>query len=289
MKDNLTFADLHLHTTASDGSDSPAELLGKARAIGLSTVSITDHDTLNGLLEAMSLATEEIEIITGIEFSCHAYVGDGFDCHILGYGFDPQNEAMKNAIEHGRMMRFAKLEARIEYLARNFGIVLSESEIGELRSYNAVAKPHLARVLMRRGLADSVAEAIDKYLKGAKFPDDRIDASEAINAIHAAGGVAIYAHPLGGERERRLTPCELISRVEALDSLGIDGLEAYYSRYDKTDRELLLRVASDKKMLVSAGSDYHGENKTVKLCELSSDGETVNISDVSVLSQIRKQ
>lgn len=278
--------DLHLHTTASDGSDSPAELIGKATDMGLGIISVTDHDTLAGLQIALALTNGGIRIIPGIEFSCHAYDDDGFDCHILGYGFDPQNREMTAAIQHGRQMRFTKLESRIDYLADNFGIYLTDEEIKELRGYNAVAKPHLARVLIRRGLASSVADAIDKYLKGAKFPDDRIDAKEAIDAIHAAGGIAVYAHPLGGERERRLTPCELKERVNALSMLGIDGLEAYYSRYDEKDRALIMSLAHENGLLVSGGSDYHGENKTVRLGELSKDNVKVSFADITVLERL---
>ena len=283
---NFDRIDLHLHTTASDGSDTPSELIKKAMGIGLRTIAITDHDTLGGLNEAMRFNGPDIRIITGIEFSCHTSGEGGFDCHILGYGFDPENVDLLRAVEHGREMRFFKLEARIKYLAERFGIILSDDEVRELRGYNAVAKPHLARILIRRGLADSVADAIDKYLKGAKFPDDRIDAKEAIDAIHAAGGIAVYAHPLGGEREKRLTPCEFYERAKALKALKTDGLEAYYSRYGKEDRDLVIRAAKELSMLVSAGSDYHGENKTVMLGELSPDGDAVDASRITVLTEI---
>lgn len=280
---------MHLHTTASDGSDTPEALIAKAKSIGLKTVSITDHDTLGGLLSVLDGGDDAIEIITGIEFSCNTSEKHGFDCHILGYGFDPYNEEIIRVIEHGRTMRFVKFEARVKYLEDNFGIILSEAEIQELRSYNAVAKPHIARILMSRGLADSVTDAIAKYLKGDDFPDDRIDAREAIDAIHLAGGIAVYAHPLGGELERRLTPCEFTARVKTLLEMGIDGLEAYYSRYSSSDRELVLGVARDMGLCVSAGSDYHGENKTVKLGELSSDGIEVSDLDVTALVKIRNR
>ena len=285
---NYKTADLHLHTTASDGSDTPATLVAKAKELGLEVISITDHDTLAGLEEALSLSNEDIEIIPGIEFSCHAYVENGFDCHILGYGFDKDNEAMRAAIEHGRQMRFAKLESRITYLKDNFDITLSDDEIAELRSYNSVAKPHIARILIRRGLAESVADAIDKYLKGAKFPDDRIDAGEAIDAIHRAGGVAVYAHPIGGERERRLLPYEAILRIKALKELGIDGIEVYYSRYSEKDQEFLKTIAFTESLYMSAGSDYHGENKTVKLGEICAEERCINPDNVSVLKKIKR-
>ena len=281
--------DLHIHTTASDGSDSPARVVKRAKSLGLEVISITDHDTVKGLTEAMRYDGDGIRIITGIEFSCHRYDGEfGFDCHILGYGFDPENEHIKRAIEHGREMRFAKLEARIRYLVDQHGIVLDDEEIEELRSYNSVAKPHLARVLIKRKLASSVGDAIDRYLKGAKFPDDRIDAREAIDAIHAAGGVAIYAHPLGGEREPRIGCGMLFLRLRSLKKLGINGVEAYYSRYDEKDRSTILSQAADMELLVSSGSDYHGENKTVRLGELSADGIEVSRDSVTLLRKLTK-
>ena len=285
--DNLSKVDLHLHTTASDGSDTPTELLKKARDCGLDVISITDHDTLLGLLEALKSEKCGLKIITGIEFSTHANVAEGFDCHILGYGFEPDSEAILAAIEHGRQMRFAKLEARIAYLREKFGISLTDEEISELRSLNSVARPHLARALVKRSLAASIGEAIDKYLKGDNFPDDRIDSKEAIDAIHEAGGVAVYAHPLGGEREKRLTPCEVYERISTLKELGIDGIEAYYSRYDSSDEDVLLDIAKRLNLCVSAGSDYHGENKTVRLADLSNDGREVRLGQVTVINNVK--
>lgn len=276
--------DLHLHTTASDGSDTPSALLEKAWRAGISLVAITDHDTVEGLGRLDGSA--DVRVVTGIEFSCHSDIGD-FDCHILGYGFDPENPVILRAIEHGRQMRRFKLDRRIEYLSSHFGIVLTDGEIAELYGYNSVAKPHIARILMRRGLAESVGDAIDKYLKGAKFPDDRIDAKEAIDAIRAAGGLSVYAHPLGGERERRLTPCEVKERILTLKGLGIDGIEAIYSRYDASDRELLLGISRELSLLVSAGSDYHGENKTVRLGELSPDSSLDLLGKISILERLK--
>ena len=103
-----------------------------------------------------------------------------------------------------------------------------------------------------------MAEAIDKYLKGSKFPDDRIDSKEAIEAIKAAGGIPVYAHPIGGEREKRLSEEEVLSRIEALKTQGLMGLECYYSRYSDSDEAMLVGIADRLGLLVSGGSDYHG-------------------------------
>ena len=280
------YADLHLHTTASDGSDSPTVLTERARSLGIQLISITDHDTLAGLREALAIDDCGIKILTGIEFSCCVSGEDGFECHILGYGFDPDSDAVKRAVMHGREMRLLKLEKRLEYLKDNFDIEFSRDEVLELHSYNSVAKPHLARLIIKHGLAHSVADAIDKYLKGAKFPDDRIDASEAIEAIRVAGGIAVYAHPLGGERERRLEINEIIPRVEHLVKLGLGGLECYYSRYSRAESLALRSLADSLGLCASAGSDYHGENKTVPLGLLSADGDTVDKESITLLTAL---
>ena len=114
--------DLHLHTTASDGSDTPSELLALAREAGLEVISITDHDTLAGCIEAINIPQNDVKIITGIEFSCHYSNDEDFDCHILGYGFDVNSPELVAAINHGREMRLAKLNARLEYLECRHGI-----------------------------------------------------------------------------------------------------------------------------------------------------------------------
>ena len=278
--------DLHLHTTASDGSDTPSELIRKARERGLDVISITDHDTIAGSLEAISLPFDGVRVITGIEFSCAVPGDDGFDCHILGYGFDPEHPALLGAIAHGREMRLYKLESRLVYLKKHFDIEFTDDEIAWLHSLNSVARPHLARLIIKRGLASDVADAFDKYLKVGGFPDDRIDAKEAIEAILAAGGIPVYAHPLGGEREPRITNEELYDRVDVLTSIGLKGLECLYSRYGKGDSDLLVSLAKEKGLLVSGGSDYHGENKTVRLGSLSADLDDPDLKKITVVDRL---
>ena len=279
-------SDLHLHTVASDGSDTPEELIRKARACGIDVIAITDHDTLVGSNEATKLPCEGIKVITGIEFSCQTSGEDGFDCHVLGYGFDPCAPVLLDAIRHGREMRLLKLETRLAYLKDKFGISFDEEDIKWLHSLNSVARPHLGRLLIAHGYARDMADAMDNYLKGGGFPDDRIDASEAISAIIGAGGIPVYAHPIGGEREKRLTREEVERRISVLQMVGLRGIECYYSRYSESDVEMLLEIADSKGLLVSGGSDYHGENKTVKLGVLRSDECEIPYERISVLSEL---
>lgn len=275
-----------MHTVASDGSDTPEELIRKARACGIDVIAITDHDTLVGSNEATKLPCEGIKVITGIEFSCQTSGEDGFDCHVLGYGFDPCAPVLLDAIRHGREMRLLKLETRLAYLKDKFGISFDEEDIKWLHSLNSVARPHLGRLLIAHGYARDMADAMDNYLKGGGFPDDRIDASEAISAIIGAGGIPVYAHPIGGEREKRLTREEVERRISVLQMVGLRGIECYYSRYSESDVEMLLEIADSKGLLVSGGSDYHGENKTVKLGVLRSDECEIPYERISVLSEL---
>ena len=280
-------ADLHLHTTASDGSDTPKALIDRARGKGISVIAITDHDTLVGSVEALGLSADGIKIITGIEFSCHHYGDCDFDCHILGYGFNPNSEPILDAIRHGREMRLYKLGLRLGYLEEHFGIVFTDEDIAWLHSLNSVARPHLGQLLIKHGYVATMSEAFDKYLKVDGFPDDRIDAGEAIAAIKSSGGIPVYAHPIGGEREKRIDKYELERRVDALTSLGLMGLEAYYSRYSEEDEAMLVSVAKERGLLVSGGSDYHGENKTVKLGSLRSDDAEIDDDKITLLSALK--
>jgi predicted metal-dependent phosphoesterase TrpH len=278
--------DLHLHTTASDGSDTPAALIDRAREKGIEVIAITDHDTIAGSVAALSLSADGIKIITGIEFSCRYGGESDFDCHILGYGFDPEAEPILAAIRHGREMRLFKLEARLKYLKEHFDISFTDSDIAWLHSLNSVARPHLGQLLIKHGYVKTMAEAFDSYLKTDGFPDDRIDAAEAITAIRAAGGIPVYAHPIGGEREKRIDRAELEKRVDALVALGLMGIECYYSRYSAEDEATLLSVAEKRGLLLSGGSDYHGENKTVKLGVLRSDEVEIAAERITLLSAL---
>jgi predicted metal-dependent phosphoesterase TrpH len=278
--------DLHLHTTASDGSDTPAALIDRAREKGIEVIAITDHDTIAGSVEALSLSADGIKIITGIEFSCRYGGESDFDCHILGYGFDPEAEPILAAIRHGREMRLFKLEARLKYLKEHFDISFTDSDIAWLHSLNSVARPHLGQLLIKHGYVKTMAEAFDSYLKTDGFPDDRIDAAEAITAIRAAGGIPVYAHPIGGEREKRIDRAELEKRVDALVALGLMGIECYYSRYSAEDEATLLSVAEKRGLLLCGGSDYHGENKTVKLGVLRSDEVEIAADRITLLSAL---
>lgn len=249
--------DLHIHTTASDGTDSPGELLRKLRAAGIRVFSVTDHDTVAGALEMESLVPEGMRFIRGIEFSC---VSDAGKCHILGYGYDPEHPAFLAALEEGRQLRLEKLERRILHLRERFGVELTAEETAWLRSLPSPGKPHLGQLLVNRGLAPELGTAIRTYLGGVPGRD-RIDAGTAARAILAAGGTPVWAHPLGGEGEKRLTPDRFEAQLRTLLDHGIRALECWYSRYTMAEVRFLTAKAEEHGLAVTCGSDYHGDAK----------------------------
>ena len=280
------FADLHMHTTFSDGTLTPSELVAFARASGISTISITDHDTVGGYFAARESVPRGMTLIPGVEFSCIYRGKTPFLLHVLGYGIDPASPYINEVIEEGRRTRGRKHSLRLEYMSRVYGIRFTDEEMSYFASRTTIGKPHLAEILVKRGLAPSIKEAIDKYMKAPDFPDGNIDAAMAIEGIKRAGGIPVYAHPLGGECDRRLDCTEALERIEQIKALGIQGLECYYSRYSDADEKFLLSLTEKLSLCVSGGSDFHGKNKTVELGALSEGGIRVERKKLTVLSNM---
>lgn len=250
--------DLHLHTTASDGSCTPAQLVALLRERGICTFAITDHDTVSGVEELLTNPPEGMCFIPGVEFSCRSQVGK---YHILGYGIDPAVALLQSAIEEGRQLRLQKLEGRLRYLRDEHGIAFTPAEESWLRSQKSPGKPHLGELILRRGLGSTMAEVLARYVSPFKGGNDKIDAAGAIRAILAAGGVPVWAHPMGGEGRRHKTRQELLPRLDDLLRLGIQGMECWYSRYSVQEIAVLTELAQQHGLLVSGGSDFHGTPK----------------------------
>ncbi len=278
--------DLHIHTTASDGTDSPSQVVARAHSLGINILAVTDHDTVAGIAEARDALLPGMTLIPGIELSSAVRGKDGFQCHILGYGIDPDSPYIKEAVEWGIKKRRLKLDRRISFLRTEYGIELSADEIAWLYSLNAPARLHIAELLVARGLVSNNDEAIDKYLNYGRMPDERIDAEMAISAVLKSGGVPIFAHPLGGEGDVHLRVDELSRRAARLSEMGVLGMECFYSRYTRAEAESLCREAKARGLLISAGSDYHGGNKTVKLGSVSSEGYEPCIEEITVLERL---
>ena len=275
------FIDMHLHSNYSDGKDSVPTLVEKLIAAKVSVFSLTDHDSISGIPELLSCTSRRATAIPGVEFSCK---DEKKRCHILAYGFDPNDQYIRKLVEKGADLRRKNFENRKKHLEEVHGIFFTESELAWLLSLPEIGKPHIAAILIERGLASNTNEAIHRYLDGCKSGSFKLQANEAISGILAAGAIPVWAHPLGGEGEKHLNEEEFLSLANKLISYGIKGMECYYSRYTKEEIAFLLQKADDFHLAVSGGSDYHGTNKTVMLGELQA-GEcfTVTPDMLSVL------
>ena len=281
--------DLHMHSTASDGKDTPKALLEKIKSLGIRCFALTDHDTIDGVVEMeKALASDDcvdITFIRGIEFSCITSVGK---CHILGYGYDLDHSAFKAVLEKSAGLRRRKLEQRLDFLRQEYQIEFAEADIEIMRHMKSVGKPHLAELMIKMGLVDSVAEAVNKYIDHCPTLDSRMPADEVVHAIKASGGISVWAHPYGGVGEKVLSDEEFQAQRTCLMGIGIQGLECYYSQYTKTRIEALTACASENNLYISGGSDYHGRKNFPELGTLNADGISVNSSQMTVLQSLNK-
>ncbi len=277
--------DLHLHSNNSDGSDTVFELVDNVKKSGIKIFALTDHDTVEGVNEADRLTTSEIKFIKGVELTC---IAKGIKCHILGYNINPQSKELTELIELGKKLRRIKLEGRIKYLKEVWNIELTKDELDWLYSRKSVVKTHIANILVNRGLSDNNVDAMKKYLDGYHAPNTRFDGEKAIKIIKGAGGVAVWAHPLGGEGEEHISEQEFIPKLEKMIKCGIQGLECYYSRYSIQEIEFLKNCAQKHNLLISGGSDYHGSNKTVPIGRLNISDKNVDSGEINILKILGK-
>ncbi|MFL6212649.1 MAG: PHP domain-containing protein [Blastocatellia bacterium] len=250
--------DLHSHTTHSDGSATPRELLAQAHAAGASAVAITDHDTVTGLKEGRLAAAEfDIELIDGIEISAEYSPGT---MHVLGYFINTESVSLNAALvglREARERRNPQIAERLQSL----GVSIAYEEVERLAGNEVVGRPHFARLLVERGYAASIQDAFDQFLgKGAAayVEKARLSPAASIALIHEAGGVAVLAHPY----QLKLASLEEAEQlVVELAALGLDGVEAVYSRHSQAERDAYARMARRHGLLVTGGSDYHGTYK----------------------------
>ncbi|BAU27443.1 hypothetical protein DFP93_102311 [Aneurinibacillus soli] len=244
-------ADLHSHTTASDGTFTPRQVVERAKAKGLAVLSITDHDTVAGLSEAQAAGMEHgIEIVPGIEISS---IYKGRDVHVLGYYMNIADEvflARLTELRDVRQLRNKMIIARLAEL--NIHITLAEVAARKKETVGNVGRPHIAEVLIEKGIVSSMEEAFTRYLgsTGAAYVNPpRITPEEAIDLIHAAGGVAVLAHP-GLYKNPEL--------VRTLIVHGLDGIEVYHPDNNTEDEVLYSALADEAGISKTSGSDFHG-------------------------------
>ncbi|MCR5182626.1 MAG: PHP domain-containing protein [Clostridia bacterium] len=258
--------DLHMHTTISDGSDSPEEILARVREAGIQLFSVTDHDAMKGCEIIRSVRTkEDPAFINGIEFSCKDEYGK---YHILGYGYDPDSEAMRKVVEVGHGHRIRKVKARLEYLKETFGFHFTDEEIRELFKLDNPGKPHIGNLMVKHGYAGSIKEAIDGFINKKKFHgNEHVRPEEAIEGILGGGGIPVLAHPVYGDGGQLILGDEMEDRIKRLMDFGLKGLECFYSGFTDKLRDQMLDIARRHGLYVTAGSDYHGTNKLEVLGE----------------------
>lgn len=256
--------DLHMHTTISDGTDTPEEIIKKISEAGICLFSVTDHDSIKGGSEVPKILTEESpSFIRGVEFSCRDE--DNNKYHVLGYGYDPLIGNIEEVVAKGHGFRMEKTEARINFLKEEFGIEFPENELEDLMSLDNPGKPHIAKMLVRHGYAQDINQAIKEFIDKKRFKNVYVHPKEAIEGIISSNGIPILAHPAYGSGDDLILGDELHSRVKKLMSFGLAGLEAYYSGFTPKIQAEVLALAEKYELYITAGSDYHGKNKMVEL------------------------
>jgi hypothetical protein len=241
--------DLHVHTKASDGLYSPADVVAMADRAGVSVLGITDHDTVNGVGEALSAASEKkLEIVPGVEIN--AYNGD-VEYHILGYFIDHRDDELQNALAELQAARIRRMHRIVSKLGL-IGITVDPSEILAVAESGSVGRPHIAQVLLKKGYVTSVRNAFDRYIgegKPAYAPRSKLTPLEAIEIVTRAGGVAALAHPGLWHAD------ELIPQLAAW---GIVGLEVYSPDHTAAQVAHYSDVARNLNLIAIGGSDFHG-------------------------------
>ncbi len=254
----MAMIDLHSHSSASDGTSTPGELIAEAHKVGLSALALTDHDTLDGLSAASRAADKlGIKFIPGIELEIEHKPGE---FHLLGLGLEHWEDSLLshflNEIRDNRNRR----NAQMVELIQNDGIDITEDDLKRVAGGRIIARPHFARILVEKKAAKTIKHAFDRFLGvGQKFyiPKKVLSLEEGIRLIHDAGGKAIIAHPLS----LYLSWGKLPLRIAEWKEMGLDGLEAYHSGANLNQAGRLAALADEFDLIVTGGSDYHGANR----------------------------
>ena len=248
--------DLHLHTTRSDGSLPPAAVVALAKKANVTALAITDHDTVDGIAEALAAGRElEIEVIPGIEISSR---WEGLELHILGYFIDWHDPVLLDRLTRYRATRHDRNPQIIARL-NELGLAVTYDEVRELARTESIGRPHIARVLIEKGYVSSAKEAFDRYLAdgaAAYVPRSLPDPAEAIALIRGAGGVPVLAHPSWIDRGNGM-----VDLCRHLKETGLAGIEVHYSTHRPEQTNQYLNVARQLDLLVTGGSDFHGVTK----------------------------
>lgn len=248
-------ADLHTHTSASDGQYTPAQLVRLAKERGLSVLAVTDHDTIAGVEEAKQAGEAQgLRVLRGVELSAKEH----HNFHILGYNFGTGESELSRLCEKFRAGRDERKYRIIEFL-REQGVTIDLSEVEELAGGEVIARPHFAQVLVKHGYVSTNREAFDRYLDSEEYRKKvtrfKADARTCVEAIKTAGGKVSLAHPY----QMGLPDGELEALVKQLAGWGLDAIECYYPKYTPEQQAFYLRLAEKYQLHSTGGSDFHGE------------------------------
>jgi predicted metal-dependent phosphoesterase TrpH len=251
--------DMHTHSSISDGTDTPSGLVDRARQVGLDVIALTDHDTFDGLDEAVTRGEQVgVRVLRGMELSCNR---DGQSVHLLAYGADPASPGLAAEmakVRGGRMGRLAGVLQRLTEL----GVPVTEEQVlAEVGQSPSVGRPHIADAMVKAGHVADRTEAFDRFLADggpAHVPRYAIPVERGIDLVHDAGGLAVIAHPWGRGREHILTP-EVLRRLAS--EHGLDGVEVDHQDHDPKTRFRLRALAAELGLLATGSSDYHGTGK----------------------------
>ncbi len=246
-------ADLHMHSVFSDGTDEVPAIVAKAKAAGLSLMSLTDHDTVKGVGLALEEGEKQgIKVLPGIEISTYAIC----EVHILGYNIDINNDCLLTRLAEIEDKRHERIKAILTNL-KKYNIELDEEKIFD--RIGTVGRMHIAKQLLAKGYCQTITEAFDRYLgeRGIAYvPSKRITPLEGVKLIKAAGGLAVVAHPLIFCQKGKLDDL-----IGGLKTYGLDGLEVYYPTHSLDDTAKLYDLAKKNRLIATGGTDYHGLNK----------------------------
>lgn len=254
---NQKLVDLHVHSTASDGTLTPSEVVALAKQANLSAIALTDHDTIDGISEAIEASHKyDLELIPGIEFS--TFYGKR-EIHMVGLFIDPNNYELNNKLNElvaTRNMRNEQMALNL----RNNGIDVTLDALNDMFPNAIITRAHFARYMYEKGYIKDIRVAFDKYIGDGRpcyVQREKISAKEVIDLIKGAGGLPILAHPLlYGFKGTELNEC-----VTSLKKAGLVGIEVLYSKNKGLDESKVRQIAKDNSLLISGGSDFHGANK----------------------------
>ena len=262
--------DLHTHTTISDGTDTPSELINKALASGIKTLALTDHDSIAGWDEAIERLRPGMDLVLGSEISCQTE--DGISVHMLGLLFDPNYQPLQDVLMQTRDNRYGRMEKIIVRMNAAGIEITMEEVLAQLSEGATLGRPHLADAMVAKGLAKSRDEIFEKWLhNNSPYYVSHYSPTpeKAIGLIKEAGGVAVIAHPMASLRGRTVSVDSFSSYVSA----GLDGIEVFHRDHSADQRELLKNIVQDLGVIRTGSSDYHGNGKLNQLGENTTEPE----------------